>query len=238
MKPTLYIFTILISILSIKAVQSQSRIVEVPGNISHWALVGSAQANTPFQIQGKGTVDFGCKLEACKDGVNAGVTGNAFAKAFRDNWGTIENLLKDMAKDMGMGVVPFNEKIVMKPGEDVSSFIDRKKSNGQMNADVFFDGYTKKVGQEVNYDEGGFWIIMTTNNQPPVYGQNTFCEPALYYWYNELYKELIKEGFAPTMRFTKTVWVWALPHDGGKNPFSIKPQDFHDNSGAYSVWLQ
>ncbi len=238
MKPIMYVFTILLSILCVTAVQSQNRIVEVQGNIPHWSLVGSVPANTSFQIEAKGTVDFGCKLGACKDGVEAGVTGNEFSKAFREKWGTIENLFKDMAKDMGMGAIPFSEKIVMKPGEDMSSFIDRKKTNNQITSDMLFDGYTKKVGQEVNYDEGGFWIIMTTNNKPPAYGENTFCEPALYYWYNELYKELVKENFAPTMRFTKTVFVWVLPHDGGKNAFDIKPQNFHDNSGAYRVWLQ
>ena len=230
------IFSIII--LSVTDLHPQNRIIEVPGKSPQWTLVGSVNANTSFQIQGKGTIDFGCKLGACKDGVNAGVTGNSFAKAFRDNWGTIENLFKDMAKDMGMGAAPFNEKIAMKPGEDLSSFIERKKTSNQINTDMLFNGYTKKVGHEVNYDEGGFWIIMTTNGQPPVYGQNTFCEPKLFYWYNELYKELLKENFSPTIRFSKTVWVWVLPHDGGHNAFDIKPQDFHDNSGAYKVWLQ
>ncbi len=238
MKTATYILTMLIITLSATAVQSQNPIVKVPGNTAQWTLVGAVPANTAFQIQGKGTVDFGCRFGACKDGVNAGVTGNSFARAFRDNWGTIEKLFKSVAKDMGMGPAPFNEKIVMNPGEDMASFIVRNRSNSQTILDKIFIGYTKKVGQEVNYDEGGFWIIMTTNNQPPVYGQNTFCEPALYYWYNELYKELLKENFAPTMRFTKSVWVWVLPHDGGRNAFIIKPQNFHDNSGSYSVWLQ
>lgn len=209
--------------------------ISVPGNKTEWTLVGAVPANTTFQIQGSGTVNFGCRLDECNDNVYAGVTGNSFVQWFKNNWGTIDKFLLMTAVPTGAPPIVLNAKVTMKPGETFSSYIQRKSQGSAGNSNFYFQEYIKKVSSEVHYDQGGFWVVMTTNDQYPQIGQNTFCEPALYYWYNKFSEELGKEHFNPNIQITQPVWVWALAHDGGRSAINLQTKDYHDNSGSYRV---
>jgi len=207
--------------------------VTIPGNRTTWSLVGAVPANTAFNIQASGTVDFGCALGSCKDGVNAGVTGNAFGKWLSENENSIVNAAENIAKAIGY-VINLNIKAV--PGETYGNTIKRMGNNVDVNNIIVqqIQLFTTKV----NYDEGGFWIVMTTNAQPPSQGNNIFTKPVLYYWYNKIYQQLGKEQMPSHLQFTVPLWVWVLPHDGGRDAFNFKTQDYHDNSGSYNVVLK
>jgi hypothetical protein len=132
---------------------------DVNGKISDWVLVcgNPVPANTQFQVTAKGKVDFGCWLGRCKDGAEAGVTSGAFLRWVKDNKEDILELIK-------LGI-----QVASKADGSPPSWI----------------GYINQIGSECNYDEGGAWIAITNNNQPPTIA-NTVCIPALYYWYAQL----------------------------------------------------
>jgi hypothetical protein len=184
--------------------------IDLQGKDSAWRQVGTIDANIPFQILAKGSVDFGGIGN--DDGVTAGVTGNAFIRWCTDNWGTIEKAAEELAKIAAVAAAADD------PNMDHTKWPWIK---------YIFDN-----GGTVNYDEGGFWVAITRNDQPPSQANqaNLLCKPALYYWYHKLFEQ------NNNIAYNTKVWVWVREHDGGRDPFNPKP-DYGDNSGHYTIAL-
>ena len=160
----------------------------------------------PFQIQAQGDVDFGGPGQS--DNVGAGVTGNELVAWLRGlNFGAIEEAVSWLAEVV----------------EDVAA----DSINGNQ---WHWITYINSNAGKVNYDEGGFWVAITKDNNPPS-TSNVICTPALYYWYLQLYKQNLNVAYG------QKVVVWARAHDGGRDPFKPKVADFKDNKGYYTIWL-
>jgi hypothetical protein len=185
-----------------QAVQS----IELQGKDTSWRLVGSVEPNTGFQIGANGMVDFGNLFNDY--GVTAGVTGNAFAAWCSRNWKSIAAAVDWLATVVA----------------------DASKSDSSAQHWHWID-YINKNGGKVNYDEGGFFVVMTTNDRPPskTDESNRVAAPALYYWYYKINQA------GNNIAFDQKVWVWVKQHDGGHDAFSTS--DFGDNSGSYTIWI-
>ena len=187
--------------------------IQLQGKDSAWKLAGSVDAMNGFQIGAKGMVDFGGLGN--DDGVTAGVTGNAFVKWCRDNWDSIEKALEGL------------EQVAVAASS--SALTSGSPSPAVMHWN--WVDYIDKNGPTVNYDEGAFFVVITTTDQPPSKSNaaNQVAKPALYYWYSKLYNA------GNNIAYDKKVWVWVKQHDGGRDPFSTS--DFGDNHGSYTIWI-
>ena len=204
--------TVVMVMVCLNCSAQESQTIQLQGKDSSWKLVGSVEPMTGFQIGAKGMVDFGGLGE--DDSANAGVTGNSFVKWWRDNWPNIEDVI-GWLEQVGVAVEAFGLDSAGSPSVTHWNWID----------------YINANGNKINYDEGAFFVVLTTNDNPPSKGDasNQIANPALYYWYNKIYNA------GGNIAYDKKVWVWAKVHDGGRDPYSTS--SFGDNHGSYTIWI-
>ena len=209
--------------------------ISVQGKDSSWKLVGTVDAMTGFQIGAKGTVDFGGLGH--KDDPNAGVTGNPFAKIaetlFSGGLNYFLTWLESASINDGSGGGSSGDTETDSgypvTGDDTTESFGTANSTSAMHWN--WVDYVNTNGATVNYDEGAFFVSMTTTGQPPSPSNaaNEVASPALYYWYKKIFDN------GGDVAYDQKVWVWVKVHDGGRSPYSTS--SFGDNSGSYTIWI-
>lgn len=203
-----------------------SQSIQLDGKDSSWRPVGSIEPMTGFQIDAKGTVDFGGLFQS--DTANAGVTGSAFAKWAKEvfsggveaavQWLESAAVSDDQGGDQG--------------GDQTSSQVSPLSEGIPSVMHWNWIDYINNNGGTVNYNEGAFFVVITTTDQSPS-KSNTAAQvarPALYYWYNKLFQA------GNNIAYDKKVWVWVKVHDGGHDPYGTS--SFGDNHGSYTIALE
>lgn len=222
--------------------------IQVQGKDSAWKLVGTVDSLTPFQIHAKGNVKFGGAGQ--DDNSNAGVSSSAFAKWGRTIFSSGLDLLFQWLQSAAVSSTSGSDTSTA-GSSDGSGFNDAGTSDG---AGVSTESvrarrlnrkpapnppaimhwnwvdYINSNGSTVNYDEGAFFVLLTTTGRAPSQGSGgQVAPPALYYWYKKIFDN------GGNIAFDQKIWVWVKVHDGGRDPFS--KSSFGDNKGSYTVWL-
>jgi hypothetical protein len=220
-----------LAIVSLGCAAQSAQQIAVQGKDSSWKLVGTVDPMTGFQIGAKGSVNFGGLGH--KDDPNAGVTGNPFAKIAENVFGLgIEYFVKWLegaSVDDGSSGGTNSDGGANTTGDDFSESFGTGNSSSAMHWN--WVDYINTNGSTVNYDEGAFFVSLTTTSQAPSQGNaaNQVASPALFYWYKKIFEN------GGDIAYDQKVWVWVKIHDGGRSPYSTS--SFGDNSGSYSIWI-